>query len=398
MYGEADRMRMLNLTAFVVFLGLLPWAPSFLRAGDEMDLESVEERLAGHPDDASLLFEAGRLYLEAGNFRKSREVLEHAATVDSTNAHVFSLLGLTYAAELKEGYDGTIAEDTNKRTNLVRTMIGAMSRAVELAPDDPEIRLTRGIACVESPVFVGFMDRFDGDMAHTITREISKNAYRGYLRDAEGDLQAVLDSDAPDEMKAEAYYFLGLLHRNLGLQYWQSLTKDHPMTDASRRAWDAMRPEGAQVERVSISQDQVLVRFQLGFENDVAPQTAVWVEDDSESFVKTLYVSGFAGNVRDTQVVLPAWASASRFRTDANTGASIATGTHTLAWDLTGSAGTRVENGTYTVKVEVHHWPSLHYQLAAAKIRVGDGKGSTATVREGTLVPLLELTYVPAGG
>ncbi len=391
-------MRALNLIAFLVVLGVFPWAPSFLRAGDEQDLKSVETRLAGSPNDPVLLFEAGRLYLEAGEFRKSREMLLRATRADSTQAHAFSLLGLTYAAELKEGYDGTIAEDTDRRANLVRSMVGAMSRAVALAPGDPEIRLTRGIACVESPVFAGFLDRFDGDMARTITREITQKAYRGYLQDAEDDLQAVLNSEAPEEMKAEAYYFLGLLHKNLGLQYWQTLTKDHASTDASRRAWDAMRPGGAEVERVSLTQDQVRVRFQLGFENDVAPQTAVWVEDASEAFVKTLYVSDFSGHVGGSEIVLPVWASASEFRADAATGASIATGTHTLAWDLTGSGGARVGNGTYTVKVEVRHWPSMHYQLAAAKIEVGGGKGKTVTVREGNLVPLLELAYLPAGG
>jgi len=391
-------MRALNLITAVVFLGLLPWAPSFLRAGDEVDLKSVEARLARAPGDHALLFEAGRLYLEAGDFRKSRALLQRATKADSTDAHAFSLLGLTYAAELKEGYDGTIAEDTNKRVDLTRSMVRAMSRAVELAPDDPEIRLTRGIACAESPVFITFLDRFDGDMARTITRQISEKAYQGYLDDAERDLQAVLDSNASDEMKAEAYYFLGLLHRNLGLQYWQTLTKDHAETDASRRAWDAMRPEGAEIEQVSLTQDRVLVRFQLGFESDVAPQTAVWVENEAGAFVKTLYVSDFSGHVRGSEVVLPVWASASEFRTDANTGASISTGTHTVSWDLTATAGTRVEEGTYTIKVEARHWPSMHYQLVAAKIEIGRGKGKTVTVREGNLVPLLELTYVPAEG
>ena len=76
------------------------------------------------------------------------------------------------------------------------------------------------------------------------------------------------------------------------------------------------------------------------------------------------------------------------------TGASIDVGHHIYVWDLKDLSGNEVKSGLYTVKVEVSHWPSMHYQLAQAAIEVGKKEQQTV-VEEGNFIPYLEISYYP---
>jgi hypothetical protein len=185
-----------------------------------------------------------------------------------------------------------------------------------------------------------------------------------------------------------------MAHRLLGLQYWQTLTKDYRRSEAARRAWAIMSPAMSGHEPGQVTGERVLIRFNIAFQSDIAPQTAVWIEDAGGNFVKTLYVSGFSGKAKEKQIVLPAWAGKSKFQDNNTTGASISYGLHQFVWDCTNGAGTRVVNATYTVKAEVHHWPSMHYQVVAVDIKVG-GEAETKVAEEGDLVPFMEVRYIP---
>jgi hypothetical protein len=139
----------------------------------------------------------------------------------------------------------------------------------------------------------------------------------------------------------------------------------------------------------------VTIDFVLGFQDELPPQTAIWIEDASGNFVKTLYVSGFAGFVKERQITLPIWAQASNFDdADAITAASIDIGHHIYVWDLRDHEGGKVASGQYTVKVEVSHWPSMQYQVAEAAIELGKKEARTI-VEEGHFIPYLEVTYYP---
>jgi hypothetical protein len=107
-------------------------------------------------------------------------------------------------------------------------------------------------------------------------------------------------------------------------------------------------------------------------------------------------VSGFSGNVGGKQVVLPKWAESSKFETDANTAASIPAGWHSYTWDLTDGEKKPVPRGTYVVKVEVHHWPSMQYQLASVPVEIGKGE-KVWKAESGDIVPFLEARYIPGG-
>jgi hypothetical protein len=147
---------------------------------------------------------------------------------------------------------------------------------------------------------------------------------------------------------------------------------------------DALAP--VEAPRVEIS-------FTLSYQDELAPQTAVWVEDSKGDYVKTIYVSGFAGNVGDKQVTLGTWGTSSGFETDANTGASIDVGNHAYAWDLTRSGGGTASPGTYTVRVETFYWPSMAYEIAEARVDVGDDPDANV-VESGTLIPHLRVAYI----
>lgn len=383
--------------ALLILCFLLTWSAAIDDANSQTrDLTETERQLAQTPDSSELLISAGRLYLDSGNHRKARELLDRAIAIDSTNAVALALLGQAAMVELQEGYDQKIAKNTDYRTNLIFAALEPMSKAVSLSPDNLEIRLMRGIASVYVPVFGGYMHRFNREkgVAETITTEMIENGYGGYLDYAVEDLHTVISGNSSDEMKAQAYFYLGLAYRIKGLQYWQTLTKEYPESDASGRAWGEMGPKERLIVSLTGGRPLVLVSFNIGLETDLPPQTAVWIEDAQGNFVKSLYVSGFSANVKENQVVLPEWAGASEFQVDAVTSASISAGQHTYEWDLTTTNGNQVQDGKYVVKIEVHHWPSMHYQLVSAEIKVGTTERTTV-VHEGNLVQFVEVRFIP---
>ncbi len=360
------------------------------------DIETLQKQLKKDPDNPELLLGLGKLLLDGGDYMEARQILSRAASIDSMNAKVFHLLTETYIAEAQRGYSEKIHEDPNYQTQLVLSIFENMNRAIELSPEDPELRFLRGAYTINMPVFAAFWERlgWNMDMARAITDLMVDDDFTGMIGQAMEDLRLVVRSEASEGMKAEAYYFLGLAHRNLGLQYWQTLTKDFRDSESAKRVWTFMSPEGYWPDPESVSGERVLVRFNIAFESDIPPQTAVWVEDSEGTFVKTLYVSGFSGNVKQRQVVLPAWGSISEFETNNTTGASISMGRHLFAWDCTDGNGERVKDGSYTIWAEVHHWPSMHYQSASASVSVG-GSAETKVVSEGDLVPFFEVRYLP---
>jgi tetratricopeptide (TPR) repeat protein len=366
------------------------------QVSENKDIKALERQLKKEPNNTTLLVTLGKAYLDAKDYGTARHLLSQAAAIDSMNASVFAMLAATYITEAEAGYSEKIHDDQEYQTRLIFHIFNNINRAIALDEGNAEYRFTRAAYILNMPVFSGFYERMDGtrDVAATITHEMVANDYEGFVGQAVGDLKMIVQSEAPDEMKAEAYYYLGKAYRILGLQYWQTLTKEYRWTEASKRAWAEMAPTIVGHEAEEVKGERVMIRFNISFESDLAPQTAVWIEDAGGNFLKTLYVSGFSGRVKEKQVVLPAWAAMSKFRGDNTTGASISYGLHQFVWDCTNDAGTRVPDATYTVKVEVHHWPSMHYQTVSADIKIG-GEAGVEVVKEGNLVPFLEVRYVP---
>ncbi|MBN2466208.1 DUF2271 domain-containing protein [candidate division WOR-3 bacterium] len=325
------------------------------------------------PDDPAALWKLGRSRLSSGDTAGAVEPLRKAAGLDSANLDGLKLFERALRRVVASGYDERIALNTDLRTRLAFEYYRVLDRAVALAPEDIELRLTRGAAGVFSPFFVGKLDA------------------------AIEDLEAVTAADAGEETKAEAMYLLGCAYRHKGTSYWINVATKFAKTEAAKQVLQAMRPPLAEFDAAKVDKPAVVVSFVLGFQDELAPQTAVWIEDDKGGYVKTLYVSGFSGHAKQAQVDLPFWARSSEFRgCDAVTGASIDLGQHIYTWDLKGLDGKPVRPGNYIIKVESSWWPSNKAEVASVQLAVG-GREIRARAEPKDLIPFLDARFLPRG-
>jgi len=396
--GIKDLERLVHLPKSMVSEDLLPSAYNFLGEGyqkkgekekakkvweklieltpDSKEAEEAKESLSslGPPPSRGKrkrtegkAIERAKLLMTQGRYEEARGLLLEAIEADSTDAQTQALLGIAYIQMAGRGYDEMIAKDTNYRIGLCSQAFLHLDRAVWLAPEDLEIRFLRGITEANSPAFLG----------------------RG--EQAIEDLKMVADGPVPDSTKAEALYYIGYVYKVKALSLWGEVTDKYPQSRPAQQIYEQMSPP----QEPDLSPGpKVVISFWLGYQDQLPPQTAVWVEDSKGGFVRTLYVSGFAGWVGKKQVTLPQWGKASGFKADAATGASIDYGKRAFIWDLKDGSGKIMKKGRYTIKVEVQHWPSIHHGLASAQIEVGK-KGKSTVAHQPPFIPILEVIYIP---
>ncbi|MCX5752867.1 MAG: DUF2271 domain-containing protein [Candidatus Krumholzibacteria bacterium] len=341
------------------------------KPGDPAGIASLKSRIEAEPANAALLLDLSRAFMDAKRYDEAHDALRAHNEIDPSNPDAYRLLFETVGALANAGYDARTAEDTRLRTNLAFEAMSAADKIVELAPNDVEARLTRGVTGISMPFFVG---KFDQGVA---------------------DIEYVLKNTKSPADSATAMYWLGAARERQAMRFWLEVATKFPDTDAARMAMTGMRPVVKTFDESKAVKPVVAIDFVSGFRDELAPQIAIWIEDAAEKHVKTVYVSGFAGNVKGKQVTLPVWAAISKFEgADAVTGASIDVGHYVYTWDCKGLDGKPVKPGKYVAKVEVCHWPSMKYQLAEAAITVGKSENSTR-VEEGDFIPSLVVTYYP---
>ncbi len=317
------------------------------------------------------LMKSGKDYLEKGDCEKAVDAFKKLIEIDSKNIEAYTYLAKALGCLAGKGYDENIYENTEYRSGIAFEAMNVLDKAVALAPENPKLRFIRGSVGVYMPFFLGKLEQ------------------------SMEDLNMVLENDADKSAKAEALYYLGIAHQKKTMEYWNKVVADYPSTEASKMVLEGMRPAIKRIDPSKFKSSVVSVDFILGFQDALAPQTAVWIEDKNGKFVKTLYVSGFSGYVKEKQLWLKEWAKSSKFiDTDAITSASIDVGHHIYLWELKDHTGKKVKSGEYVVKVEVSSWPSMKYQLASVPIEIG-GKEKRSTVEEGNIIPSLEVTYYP---
>jgi len=341
---------------------------------DGKKIVTLKEKIEKEPENVSLLIELGRAYNDEEKYGNAEHILSKAISMDSINLEAHKLrIESVYQLTVK-GYDIMISIDTDYRTDLAFQLMDLLDKAFEIAPDDLELRMRRGIGGVEMPFFVGKLDS------------------------AIKDLEMIIKSDSPDSIKAEAKYWLGTAYSKKSMSYWIEVASDFENSPAANRVYESIYPGIMHFNIKDYYTPVVSIDFILGFTDELAPQTAVWIEDFEGNFIKTIYISGFSANAKEVQVHLPKYADSSKFKdVDTVTGASIDLGHHIYVWDLTDSSGKRIKKGEYNIKVEVCHWPHVKYQLVETPIKIGKKKSNTI-VEEGKLIPYLEVTYYPKGG
>jgi len=346
-------------------------AKKLIKANPLQDSKPSKEIIKEEPKDVKSLMKEGKSYLEKENCEEAVKVFRKLAEIDSKNPEVYKYLTLAAGCLAEKGYDEKIYEDPGYRADLAFELMDALDKAITLAPEDPELRLIRGTAGVYMPFFL---------------RKLEQSIE---------DLNKVLESDAESSIKAKALYHLGIAYQRKALDYWDKVVVDYPSTEASKMVFEGMRPDIKRIDPEKFKKSVVVVDFVLGFQDALPPQTAVWIEDKKGKFIKTLYVSGFSGYVKEKQTCLVKWGESSKFvDTDAITSASIDVGHYLYLWELKDHTGKKVKSGEYNVKVEVFAWPSTKYQLVSAAIKIG-GKERKSMVEEGNIIPFLEATYYP---
>jgi tetratricopeptide (TPR) repeat protein len=339
--------------------------------GDTPEIAGLKEKTAKEPDNFVFYLALGKAYSDVGNYEEAAKVLKRAIDIDQSSSEAYKLLANALYEMSNVGYDPRIYLDTDFRTDLAFEATAALDKAVSLAPEDIELRFTRGVASMQMPFFVNKIDQ-------------------GML-----DLEQVIESDISDDMKAEALYWLGYAHQKKGTTYWTRVVSKYSATEAAQNVFNALRPPVTHIDLSKYSIPIVCIDFELSYRDELAPQTAVWIEDSEGEFIKTVYVSGFSGQAKERQVNLPVWAQSSEFAdVDAITGASIDLGHHIYIWDLSDYAGKKVGSGQYKILVEVAYWPSMQYQRVEAPIVIGKG-AARKVVEEGNIIPYLEIRYLP---
>jgi tetratricopeptide (TPR) repeat protein len=308
--------------------------------------------------------------LDQGRMREALKAYDEAIRTDSTNLSLILAISDTVARATSIGYDRFIYDDQEARTLLAFGMARMADKAYALAPNNPGVRLRRGIIGAMMPFFVGKLEQSLVDLAW-----VSENA-------------------PSDSLKSEALFWLGYAYRRKGLNYWNTVASDHPDQDAFRNVLDAMAPAVRRIDADTLHKPVVVIEFALGFQDFLAPQTALWIADARGAHVKTVYVSGFSGFVKEKQVVLPVWAGQSKFeKADAVTSASIDAGQYAFAWDCTDASGKKVNPGKYTVRVETSFWPSSKHETASLPLEIGKSP-SKAAAAAGKFIPFFQARYL----
>jgi len=339
--------------------------------GDTEEILALKEKLKADPGNTEMILQLGTIYYEAEKWSDAVVILKEYVSIDQLNADAYKMLGIAVAQQAGTGYDERIATDTDLRSGMAFESLAYLDQAVQLNPKDTELRLTRGIFGIMFPFFVGKHDQGVQDLEY-----VTKNA-------------------TTEEEKAEALYYLGVASQREATRYWIEVASKYPKSEAARMVYESSVPRVTHFDPSTVDKPVVVIDFVFGFQDELPPQTAIWIEDMNENHIRTLYVSGFSGHAKDVQVNLPVWSAISNYEgCEAVTGASIDIGHHIYTWDLKGLDGKKVKKGTYKVRVEVMHWPSGKYQLVETEIETGK-KGMKKIVEEGDYIPRLEVTYIP---
>lgn len=337
---------------------------------DSPEIMELRDYIEVHPNDVARLLILGNTYLEANKDEEAARIFERAVAADTLNLKSYKMLAFALKRIYAQGYNPRISMDHNYMADLGFRMLSVMDKAVAIAPEDMELRLMRGQ--VGSKIYV--------------FRERREQAIR--------DLQMVIESNASDLMKGAARYELGRARQKEAMSDWLKVVSEYPKTPAADSVFNNLHVGIPNFDLSQYKKPFVVIDFIMGFRDELAPQTAVWVETAEGIFVKTIYVSGFTGYAR-APGRLPQWqASSDFFDVDAVTGASIDMGHHVYVWDLKNALGEKVKSQEYVIKVEVTFWPSRQYQCVETTISVGK-KEEREVIQEGNLIPYLEVHYLP---
>lgn len=302
------------------------------------DGEEIEQ--ANYYQEAMKLLEDGSLYEAADNFRL-------AAKQQPDDLELHLIFARTLGQLAGQGYDESISEDVTSRAELAHEVHEVLSRCVELAPEDNEVRFLRGSVAINLPFFVNSLDIGISDLEY-----LSKNG-------------------KTDEMKGQSSYLLKQAKEMQQVFKLAETGYEAKTEEEQQKLLTKFIKTNSPIKQAKPASDFLQIEMTLGYRDQIAPQTAVWIEDIEGNYLKTLYISGFASHVKEHQMHLPNWAESSKFRNiEAVTGASIDCGNHLFYWDYTDFEGNEIKADEFIVRYEICHWPHVQYQNYSLKINL----------------------------
>lgn len=301
------------------------------------------------------------------DYEQAAIILRKLISADPENLQIL-LMHLQVLGNLAgDGYNEKIYQDPEYRTNLAFEIADILDKAHRIAPDNMEIRFIRDELLIELPFFVGRMDEGIDDLLW-----ISENK---------------------PQHQAKALFLLGKAYRKKATSHW---VKAYTETSDPEMKELILKTQQPKIKYFNPSETELpcfIVDFTLGLQDELEPQLAIWIETAEGKFVKTIYVSGFSGFVKEKQVTLPSWAKSSRFQdADLVTGASIDIGHHLYQWDLQDYANKTVTAGEYKLFFEICHWPHVNYEYFAIPF-ILNSENFEIINSDNELIPQIRLRY-----
>lgn len=339
--------------------------------GDDKKSASLTKPPKQLPKDTEALIDTAKNLINRQQHNKALDFINQSIEEHSKDPDlIFALVNLIDNM-CEQGYNQGIYEDQQFMTTIAFKLVEWYDQIVKLDPDNMGARLQKSTMDVLMPFFVNKLDQ----------------GIQG--------LEILIKSNATDSIKSEALFWLGYGYQKKAMSHWNTIATKYESYPVYEQVLENMRPKINRIDIQNINKPIVTIEFTHGFQDALAPQTAVWVETVNNQYVKTIYVSGFSGYVKEKQVVLPKWAKYSQFKgVESVTGASIDVGHHIYTWDCQDLQGKKVKSGQYTIRIEVCHWPTNKYQIVDVPITVGK-KPDHQIVEEGDFIPYSEVKYIP---
>jgi len=326
----------------------------------------IYDELSEEDEASSGSYDQGMKCMEKGDIQTAVEHFRQAAKQNPENLELHLLLAQTLGSIAEQGYDESIQDDVTGRAGIANEVFEVLSHCVELAPSDEEIRFLRGSVAINLPFFVNSLETGIQDLTY-LAENASSQEMRikaNYLKE-----QAILTHKV-NELAEEGYQAETERDREELLPKF--VETESPIQQTP--------PEG----------DYLEVNIRLGYRDQIEPQTAIWIEDNSGNYLKTLYVSGFAAHVKEKQQHLPQWADKSKFKgVAAVTSASINCGKHTFYWDFTDNDGNILHEKELVICAEICHWPHVQYSKQELKVNLAEGNEFKLSSRD-FLIPEIE--------
>ncbi|MCD4819356.1 MAG: DUF2271 domain-containing protein [Candidatus Cloacimonetes bacterium] len=336
------------------------------------DAKAQYEKLTAKstPEKSDNSYREAMKCLENNQLNDALKYFRISAKQDSSNLELYLIYARTLGNIAGQDYDETIAEDITYRASLAHEVFEVLSHCVELAPGDDEIRFLRGSVAINLPFFVNSLDTGIEDLTY------------------------LSEQGKTNETKAKASF---LLKKGIELKQTFELAEAGYNADSDEEKQKLLSKfitTKSPINQTKPEGDYLKIEMTLGYRDQIAPQTAVWIEDAAGNYIKTIYISGFAANVKDKQMHLPRWAESSEFRNIAAvTGASIDCGKHLFYWDFTDFSGNQIKDNKFTIHTEICHWPHVQYVERNLEIDLEKDK-EFRTTSSNFLIPELVANWI----